>query len=158
MLAKKSRPHLNQSQSALTTRVQNFDITVDQSRYCHSVILHFLDAAGTKKANHHHGSLLPSNYIPSTGLHRVWRKINNYAVRIECGLCIMCWGFNLPKLYMPGHHICHEPDVQIYQVPRRDPYGSFVSLTQVLMWQYVPWCSVLKWCSEKSIAWVDDPM
>ena len=53
----------------LATRINqlaNFDIELDQSRYCQSIIKRYLDTAGTKKVLSVHATPLPFNFIPST--------------------------------------------------------------------------------------------
>jgi len=52
----------------LATRINqlaNFDIELDQSRYCQSIVKKYLETAGTKKVLAVHTTPLPSNFIPS---------------------------------------------------------------------------------------------
>jgi hypothetical protein len=52
----------------LATRINqlaNYDIELDQSRYCQSIVRKYLDTAGTKKVLAIHTTPLPSDFIPS---------------------------------------------------------------------------------------------
>jgi hypothetical protein len=52
----------------LATRINqlaNYDIELDQSRYCQSIVRKYLDTAGTKKVLTIHTTPLPSDFIPS---------------------------------------------------------------------------------------------
>jgi hypothetical protein len=60
---------LRQAHWNLATRINQlakFDIELDQSRYCQSLVKKYLDTAGTKKDTTIHTTPLPSGFIPST--------------------------------------------------------------------------------------------
>jgi hypothetical protein len=60
---------LGQAHWYLATRINqlaNFDIELDQSRYCQSLVKKYLDTVGTKKDTATHTTPLPSGFIPST--------------------------------------------------------------------------------------------
>jgi hypothetical protein len=59
---------LGQAHWYLATRISqlsNFDIELDQSRYCQSIVKKYLETAGTKKVLTVHSTPLPSDFIPS---------------------------------------------------------------------------------------------
>ncbi len=60
---------MGQAHWYLSTRIsqlQNFDIELDQSRYCNSIVKHYLENAGAKKVLHFHATPLPADFIPMT--------------------------------------------------------------------------------------------
>ena len=60
--------YLGQAHWYLSTRIsqgQDFTITIDQSRYSHSIVQRFLDVAGDKKVLKHHSCPLPQDCMPS---------------------------------------------------------------------------------------------
>jgi hypothetical protein len=44
-------------------QLQNFDIEIDQSRYCKAIVKKYLDTAGYRKIGKHHDAPLPSGFI-----------------------------------------------------------------------------------------------
>jgi hypothetical protein len=59
---------MGQAHWYLATRISqlsNYDVELDQSRYCLSLIKKYLDAAGCKKVVHHHNTPLPLGFIPT---------------------------------------------------------------------------------------------
>eukprot|EP00590_Aulacoseira_subarctica_P007531 CAMPEP_0172413906 /NCGR_PEP_ID=MMETSP1064-20121228/456_1 /TAXON_ID=202472 /ORGANISM="Aulacoseira subarctica , Strain CCAP 1002/5" /LENGTH=176 /DNA_ID=CAMNT_0013150305 /DNA_START=198 /DNA_END=724 /DNA_ORIENTATION=- len=59
---------MGQAQWYLATRITqhaNFDITVDQSRYCVSLVKRYLDKAGCKVVLRFHATPLPLDFIPT---------------------------------------------------------------------------------------------
>jgi hypothetical protein len=51
--------------SSRVTQEANFNISIDQSRYCLSVVKRYLDTAGCPKVNRTHSSPLPAEFVPS---------------------------------------------------------------------------------------------
>jgi len=51
--------------SSRITQEANYNISIDQSRYCLSVVKRYLDTAGCAKVNKLHSSPLPSEFIPT---------------------------------------------------------------------------------------------
>ena len=51
--------------SSRITQEANFNISIDQSRYCLSVVKRYLDTAGCPKVNKVHASPLPAEFVPS---------------------------------------------------------------------------------------------
>jgi len=59
---------MGQAQWYLATRITqhaNFDITVDQSRYCTSLVKRYLDKAGCKNVTRVHVTPLPLDFVPT---------------------------------------------------------------------------------------------
>ena len=59
---------LGQAHWYLATRIHqhnNFDIELDQHRYCKSIVQKYLSQAGCKKVSHHHTTPLPADFVPS---------------------------------------------------------------------------------------------
>jgi hypothetical protein len=46
-------------------QLTNFDIELDQSRYCKSIVKRYLDSAGCAKNLHQHDMPLPSGFTPT---------------------------------------------------------------------------------------------
>jgi transposase InsO family protein len=60
---------MGQAHWYLATRINqlsNFDIELDQSRYCRSIVKKYLDAAGSRKINNHHSTPLPLDFVPTS--------------------------------------------------------------------------------------------
>jgi hypothetical protein len=59
---------MGQAHWYLSTRIQqteNFDITVDQSRYCLSIIRRYLDTVGCANITREHSTPLPLDFVPT---------------------------------------------------------------------------------------------
>jgi hypothetical protein len=59
---------MGQAHWYLATRINqlaNFDIELDQSRYCKSIIKKYLKAAGSKKITHHHSTPFTLDFVPT---------------------------------------------------------------------------------------------
>ena len=59
---------MGQAHWYLATRISqaaNFNITVDQSRYCTSVVKRYLEKAGCKNVTRFHNTPLPSDFVPT---------------------------------------------------------------------------------------------
>ncbi len=59
---------MGQAHWYLATRINqlgNFDIELDQSCYCKSIIKKYLDTAGSKKITHHHSTPLAFDFVPT---------------------------------------------------------------------------------------------
>jgi hypothetical protein len=58
---------MGQAHWYLATRINqlaNYDVELDQSRYCLSIIKKYLDPAGAKKVTHSHTTPLPMDFVP----------------------------------------------------------------------------------------------
>jgi hypothetical protein len=60
---------MGQAHWYLSTRINqlsNFDIEIDQSRYCRAIVKKYLDTAGTKRDLAHHPTPLPLDFVPTS--------------------------------------------------------------------------------------------
>jgi hypothetical protein len=60
---------LGQAHWYLATRITqhaNFDVSIDQSRYCLSLVKKYLDGAGCKNVSRYHATPLPLDFIPTS--------------------------------------------------------------------------------------------
>ncbi|MFN9979697.1 MAG: hypothetical protein ACK53Y_07280, partial [bacterium] len=51
--------------SARINQCSNFDIELDQSRYCRAIVKKYLDTTGTKRDLTHHPTPLPTDFVPT---------------------------------------------------------------------------------------------
>jgi len=59
---------LGQAHWYLSARIHQdaeFNVTLDQARYCKSIINRFLEKAGAKKKPRFHNTILPAEFVPS---------------------------------------------------------------------------------------------
>jgi hypothetical protein len=60
---------MGQAHWYLSTRItqhSNFDVTIDQSRYCLSLVKKYLDSAGCKNNSRYHATPLPIDFVPTS--------------------------------------------------------------------------------------------
>ncbi len=53
--------------SARIYKDAEFNITLDQARYCKAIVNRLLEKAGAKKKPRFHSTILPAEFVPSTG-------------------------------------------------------------------------------------------